>query len=410
MPARLAPEIVGIILGNVTDKQTLVACRLVSKSVEAIGARYVWRKLRIVKPGPSSNPKVPFEVISKAPHISPYVKEIEFDVTNVEFPDELLKNIPGMLGEFSYFHNFKRLEALCLVFPSASMEPLERMEEGDEPFDFDNFSYDDDDFDGHLSPQRKVRTESFKMLGRIHLEHGFTVPALTIRELHPVPHTGMHAEGLLSFMKSLRKLSIAIPEVDPESLDVAIPEPTELYEAFRKDLTPLLGAARELRTFEYEGDEFADGLDASQWDSLTFPRLESLHLRKVSIRNDSPDNIRTHAILKFILRHRATLKQLHLGNCTIDVQSKTLFTWREVFDIFSQELKNLRQFTFLPVPDLEGDANPYLIFSGYTLFDRDQYWRRHCIPYGYDADALMLSDRESLQALQRELDARQSAP
>ncbi|KAF9557081.1 hypothetical protein CPC08DRAFT_67225 [Agrocybe pediades] len=400
----LAPELIGIILRNINDDQTLVSSRLVSKSFEAIGAPVVWRKLRIVKPGPSSKPRIPFEFISKASRISPYVKEIEFDTTNVQYPDELLENIPGMLDEFLHFHNFKRLEALCLVFPCTSMEPLEAMEEGDEPFDFEGFSYADDSFE-QLTPQRKVRTEILKKLAWIHLEHGFTVRTFTMRGLYPISHTGMHANGLLSFMKSLRNLSITIPEIDVEVEDYAEPESTVFYEAFRKDFMHLLEAATELRTFEYEGDEFGGGLGSSHWDSLTFPHLESLRLRRASICHDSPGSIRTHALIKFILRHQATLKELHLGDCTIDVQSKTMFTWGEVFDIFREELKDLRQFTFLPLPEADNSDN---LSGPYVRYDRVYHYRLQHNPRGYEPTALMLADTNRLQALQRELNERQS--
>ncbi|KAF4610772.1 hypothetical protein D9613_006463 [Agrocybe pediades] len=396
----LSTELDHAILRGVRHKPTLKQCRLVSKLFEAVVAPFIWQTLRIVHPsGSSSSQRIPFETISKADHISPYVKSIDFDAAIVKFPDPVLKDIPGMVDVFSHFQNFRNLETLYIHFPRNSMETLAVVEEEDEEFDFDGY---DPYGDEHVTPERKIRTEVFKKISQIHLEHGFTVSTLVIQDLYPVPHTGMRAEGLPSFMKSLQKLVVSVSEVNADVETGADPTADEFYSGFKADLAPLLSAAMELRALEYEGDQFAHGFYDSHWDSFTFPHLESLSLENVAIRNDSPAGS-WPPVIHFILRHRETLQQLHLGNCIIDSESPIPFTWREVFSVFKERMKNLREFTFTPLPGRDEDDPD--CFSGYGWWDTEGGYSEYFTGDGEEpADAM--ADRESLQALQMQLEQR----
>ncbi|KAF4611018.1 hypothetical protein D9613_006471 [Agrocybe pediades] len=261
--------------------------------------------------------------------------------------------------------------------------------------------------------QHYVRNDILEELGRIHLKNGFTVSALLIRDLYPVSSGGLGAEGLPSFMKSLQKFSVSIPKVDPDLNDrVGYPLSADIYTGFIEDLTQFLGAATELKTFEYDADQFQypgelwstdpDG----QWDEVTFPHLESLRIQRLSIYNDKHTDIRTLPIIQFILRHRTTLKELHPHDCAIDAKSQVPSTWRAVFDVFKEELTNLRQITFLPLPGR--DENDTRRFGGYQWYNNVREEYSPYIPNGCEDPAGMGADKESLQALQKELDKRQS--
>jgi len=300
------------------------------------------------------------------------------------------------LEDFSFFRNFCNLDTLRILFPVNHIEQLWPLEEEEEDFDFDNYEYANDEV---VTPERKLRSAVFKKLAQIHLGHGFTVKHLELQNILPVPHAGMHADGLLSFLKSVVTLNISIAEVDSDVEIAADPTADDFYEIFKSEVTTLLKAPTTLESITYKGDRYAHGLDDLQWDGLWYPHLKCLCLEDVVFDNNSTES--QHKVTRFILRHSSTLQELRMRSCMIDAENAPdIVTWTELFGVFKNNLESLRKFTFEPLPGRhEDDENE---FRGYAFWGTEGGFSEYSeAEYGDPADAA--ADRQALVLFQAQL-------
>ncbi|KAJ3496380.1 hypothetical protein NLJ89_g10493 [Agrocybe chaxingu] len=156
------------------------------------------------------------------------------------------------------------------------------------------------------------------------------------------------------------------------------------------------------------------------WESVTYPRLQHLHLETVSIKTrDGPSDVPRIDLETFLLRYAGSLKTVKLHNCLIagiysDGEPPPLFprTWGDVWDTVTEILPHLMRFDFEPVPRNSSDDDPssreYYEWSYGFYHSEDGYCSM--LPDEWDAAADSMpceqDDRVAWDILQRKLEER----
>ncbi|KAF9555261.1 hypothetical protein CPC08DRAFT_138180 [Agrocybe pediades] len=350
---RIPPELVTEVVANVEDTQTLLQVGLVSRSFRDIVLPFIYHTLIITK-GTNVVKNLSLQNLSAIDKIRNYVKEIEYDSSQVDIAATREEELQNLLQDLLHLPNFPRLGTLRIYFPSIpGGEDTVALTDPDQPF---------------ISHSRHLQRLLFQLCGRLHVGNDFQVNFFEMHNILPCPNKGLNDPNFRSFLRPLKGMAISILRAHPEQNGTQ--EEWQAFQTFNTQMVQALRAPAELEYLAYGGDTIACGAQErwERWEALFFPRLKRLHLKDLLFDDCSSDSqVSSSKALHFILQHGGTLEELVFESCSIGIDDS--ITWAQIFQVLEERMQKLVSFTFQPYPGRnDEDGN---LLGGYSLLDPD---------------------------------------